>query len=503
VRELELKFAVHEPFTIPDVAVDGAVASVNAQPKVELRATYYDTEDLRLAREGITLRRRTGGDDAGWHLKLPLAGDHPGARDEIARPLGGRGVPADLRELVTAFVRGARLEPVATLRTARDTYQLVDPTGSVVALLVDDSVSVLDGDRTIERFRELEVESTGADVATLEAVGALLVDAGAVAGSFMPKAVRALGSRATTPPDPPPPAVVTRRSSAGEVVTAFLQTHVRALLTRDPLVRQGAPDSVHQMRVAARRLRSGLKTFGPLVDETWATATRTELAWLASSLGAARDTEVLLERFERQLAAVPDDVLRARALAVVRARLGEQIAAAGDETLAALSSRRYVRLLDSLVASAVQPPLTDAAAERADCALPPLAAKAWSRLAKAVSRIDDSTPDEDLHRARIIAKQARYASEACALALGKPAKRLAVEITKVQDVLGEHQDAAVATTLLADLLRTSNARSVRDTGLSFGMLYAMQLHAATAARQSLPAVWADVDRRRLRRWLER
>ena len=51
----------------------------------DLSATYYDTADLRLLRSRMTLRRRRGGSDAGWHLKLPAGAD---SRDEVRHPLG-------------------------------------------------------------------------------------------------------------------------------------------------------------------------------------------------------------------------------------------------------------------------------------------------------------------------------------------------------------------------------------------------------------------------------
>lgn len=499
MRELELKFSVHDPFTLPEIAGNGsAVATVERTAPMTLQATYYDTVDLRLARESITLRRRTGGADEGWHLKLPLLGDHPGARDEITAPLG-RSVPPQLRELVTAFVRTAALRPVAVLRTVRETHRLHESDGAVIAELVDDTVSVLEGRHVLERFRELEVESTGADASLLEAVGDQLVAAGAVPGNFMPKAVRALGSPATAPPDPEPPKPVGPKDSAGEVVTAFLRTHVRALMAQDPRVRQNAPDAVHQMRVAARRLRSGLKTFRPLLHTEWAGELRDELRWLASSLGEVRDTEVLLERFIDQLARLPDPELREQAGRLVRTRLQATLDHGATDIRAALTSTRYVRLLDALVAGAQTPPLTPDAGRRAADVLPPLALKAWRKLARALDAVDADTPDADLHEARILAKQARYAAEACALAFGKPAKRLATEITRLQDVLGEHQDATVAEETVRRL--ADEPRQSRQVTFTFGMLYVLQVDAAAAARAQLPEVWRDVDRRRYRRWL--
>ena len=503
MRELELKFSVHDPFTLPELVTESSpVAAISRPTKATLRATYYDSDDLRLARAGITLRRRTGGSDAGWHLKLPIPGDQAGARNEISAPLGGRKVPVELSQLVTAYVRGAAIHPVTSLSTQRASYLLFDAAGEPVAELVDDTVSILDGTHVVERFRELEVESKGAKLGFLRKVGSELEAAGAVAGPFMPKAIRAIGSRASAPADIQAPAQVDKSSSAGEVALAFLQTHVGALIRQDALVRQGADDSVHQMRVAARQLRSGLKTFGSLVDEQWATAVRAELGWLATSLGAARDAEVMTARLVGALETIPDPAQRELAGAAVTRSLTATQRRGESQLQAALNSKRYVALLDLLVGAASQPPLTSAALGAAKSVLPPFARRAWQRLEKAVSAIDADSPAADLHRARIFAKQARYAAEACALAFGGPAKLFAKEVVKLQDVLGEHQDSIVAADAVRRLAGSRAARDSADLGFGLGMLYCMQLHAAESARAGLPGVWREVSRRRHRAWLE-
>ena len=111
VHEVEHTFAVNEAFRLPSFDRVPGVDSVTDRGERLLDAVYYDTDDLRLARNRMTLRRREGGDDAGWHLKIPTT---DGARDEIGRPLGDPGqVPQDLLDLVAVRVRGAELHPVA------------------------------------------------------------------------------------------------------------------------------------------------------------------------------------------------------------------------------------------------------------------------------------------------------------------------------------------------------------------------------------------------------
>src|SRR5665647_2760975 len=105
----------------------------------QLDATYFDTADARLARHHITLRRRTGGDDAGWHLKLPAGQDE---RTEVRRPLGRatRTVPVALVREVRAIVRDRRLVPIAVLHTVRIERRLLDGDGNTLATIADDTV---------------------------------------------------------------------------------------------------------------------------------------------------------------------------------------------------------------------------------------------------------------------------------------------------------------------------------------------------------------------------
>jgi hypothetical protein len=141
------------------------VASTDVPVRRELKAVYWDTSDLRLAREGITLRHRSGeGDDKdGWHLKLPVHGARvPDAstatRDELHAVGEAEQIPDQLRDLVTAWARNAVLGPVATLVTQRTLLVLRDEAGVALAEVTDDLVSVLNAGHVAGRFREIEVE---------------------------------------------------------------------------------------------------------------------------------------------------------------------------------------------------------------------------------------------------------------------------------------------------------------------------------------------------------
>jgi inorganic triphosphatase YgiF len=214
--ETERKYDAAADFTLPDLAGLPGVAAITGPRTYRLRAVYLDTADLSLAAARITLRRRTGGTDAGWHLKLPAGVD---SRREVHAPLG-RGahkVPATLAELVTGWSGGQPLHPIALLATTRRLRRLAGRDGQVLAEIADDLVrgslpEPAPADRTasataagprspgpaewreVSRWREVEVELGAGPRDLLDSVGDLLLRAGAVPSTAASKLSRLLAS---------------------------------------------------------------------------------------------------------------------------------------------------------------------------------------------------------------------------------------------------------------------------------------------------------------------
>jgi len=491
-HEDEQKFSVQGAFTLPDLTdPEHGVAAAVEKGTLELRATYYDAADLRLAREGITLRHRTGEDSPVWTLKLPAGGT---SRTELTLPARSRTVPPQLRTLLTAWLRGEPLLAATTLHTRRQVTSLRDDEGTEIAEVVDDDVSVLEGREVVSGFREVEVERRGISADAFDAVADRIVAAGAVHGQQVSKAIRALGPRAATPSDLPPPREVLLTDPAAGLVALSLRTNTRRLLLADLGVRQQEPDGVHQLRVACRHLRSDLRTLRDLVDAQWATLLREELAWLANGMGLARDTEVLRERLAAVIAAEDEAAASEAGLAYdheawqrLDALLGEREQGALRDAAAVLISARYLRLVDALIAAAREPVTTPAAAAPCSIVLPALLAQTWRRLESPARRLGPLVPDAQWHRTRIRAKQARYAAEAFAPVLGAPAEETAAAAKKVQESLGIHQDAVVA----ADTLLAIAAEHPADGQLSLllGRLVEASRHQAAASRDEFPDVW--------------
>ncbi len=502
VREIERKLSVDDSFKMPDLLLSGAPV-VTGQPTVVLNAVYYDTEDLRLARFGVTLRRRTGGADAGWHLKLPRDVDDPDARQELQLPLtAGRPdkVPAELCGMVLGLTRGQALSQRAKQRTRRTPTLIGKRDGTIDLEVVDDKVTVSAGPVAGLKYREVEVEVLGDDE-RLGIVVDLLLAAGAEPATSGSKGVRAVAGDGPLVPVLPEVERARPKDSAAHAVTQHLRTHIHALVRQDVRVRRGLPDSVHQFRVAARRLRSGLQAFAPLVDDEWARQLRNELAWIAGVFGAARDREVLEARMFESIRRLPGDLDRAAALVAVQDHLQAQLTTANEQISKSLQSQRYLTLLDTLVAAAVQPPTTELAERPASEMLPPLVRKRWKSLAREANMLHDEVRghDDHWHKTRITAKKARYSVEACVPVFGGPARKLAKQLEQVTEMLGEHQDCAIAADTVRSLLE-------RDTGpqtsFALGALYAQQRERTQQIREEFIAAWPRISHNEWRKWLK-
>ena len=503
--EIERKYAVAIGAVLPTFG--DTLGTIRGAPAAEfdLEAVYFDTADLDLLRHGVTLRRRTGGEDAGWHLKLPGGKD---TRTEVALPLGRavRSVPTALLPHVRALVRDRPLSPVARVSTRRLEYALHDDAGAVLATVCDDHVRSerLHGTPLVQEWREWEVELGGGSRSVLEAVETDLVRAGAERAAAGSKLAHALGDAT-----PPVARTASRRSlargSAAQLLTARVASHTARLHRHDAGVRNDHPESVHKLRIAARRLRSALLTYGPLVGPGAVDSMREELRWLGQALGGARDATVLRDHLDRALASEPADWV----VGAVRDRIDRELDMAADggraEGLRALDSDRYFRLLDALDDFATSVPFTPRAQSPAKVVIPDLLQRDAKRLRRAVrtmrSTEDAHQHDLALHEVRKKAKRLRYAAESAVPVFGARATALLASTTRIQETLGRHQDAVVARDALWGLAMQAH-RDGEDT-FTFGRLHALEQHRAARAELDFDHAWANVRHRGLARWIRR
>jgi CHAD domain-containing protein len=489
--EVERKFDVSDSTVTPSFEGIAAVARVERTPTQSLDATYFDTPTRDLARNKITLRRRTGGHDAGWHLKLPSG---PDARTEIRVPLATDGdadhdtVPRELLDVVLAIVRDRPLEPVARITTQRDSQVLYGADGTALAEFSNDHVIgwSADGSPTTEgrdeaddvparqEWREWELELLGetygsVDAGLLDRLSNRLLDAGAAPAGHASKLARVLGP-AAQPDATPRPEEPLRRA---------LIEQIGDVLVWDRAVRADTFDSIHQMRVTIRKIRSLLRdyqeSFG-LPEDNWILD---ELRALAGILGVARDAEVLAERYENELNRLEPELVHGP----VRERLVEgarrRYQTGLRRSLIAMRSQRYFRLLDALDALMAREPTAVAGAKRA----PVTIVSAYGKVRKAARAAALSEPGAErernvaLHRIRKRAKRLRYTAAATGAA------KVSEQAKVIQTLLGDHQDSVVSREHL--LSEAQAARAAGEDTFTYGLLYQQEADLAERCRQQL------------------
>ncbi|MBU5655526.1 CYTH and CHAD domain-containing protein [Corynebacterium aurimucosum] len=556
--EIEAKFAVDETTPMPDLTHLDEVSRVAETRHHSLSAIYYDTEDLRLTHAKITLRRRTGGNDDGWHIKIPGAEGRTEIRAELGEPIDGKyEVPDELLHQVRSVVRNQPLEPIAQVDNNRTELLLVDADEQPVAEFCDDHVtafSFLPGGSQ-NTWREWEVELAGdlpgskAGSKLLRHATSLLIGSGARVSSSPSKLKSALGDSINNVELPPALAASTvEPGSPAAAVVEALKANRDKLVEFDPRVRRDEWDSVHQMRVATRELRSHLQTFHGIVVGPEIKRIESDLKELAAMLGVARDAEVVEERWQNLLASEDSDVLDDATREHIAHDMGRAYRRAHRRVIAALDSDQYLALLDALDAFLANPPVagedtsadsdsssadsgaedsesaesasTDSAQEQEaaqdyepkhdksdaeaephdlDTVMALHLKQAYDKLVKrhkkAVSNWDNTEltlheREEYFHDMRKAAKKLRYAAEAAGSATTLKTKNLYKACKQMQSVLGDFQDSVTSRDKLLELAESARRRG-EDT-FGYGLLYQREriigLEALNAYSDSFKAI---------------
>jgi CHAD domain-containing protein len=426
------------------------------EPRV-FTSVYYDVPGGALAAAGITLRRRTERGRSVWQLKLPS----DDSRLELEAEGGPRKPPQEMLDLLQAHLRHGPLERVAELRTRRR-GELVARNGATAEVTVDE-VAVMDARRVQDRFVEVEVELRKGSPAQLDVLAAELADAGAEPGAGTPKLFRALDLGSGTSRSPRTPF---------EALRSRLRSQLREVERHDPGTRLGRdPESLHEMRVGVRRLRALLRAGRTLVA-TDTTELDDRLKALGRVLGDVRDLDVLLQRLEGEAAELGgEDAKHARsllnALRTDRKRCRRRL-------MTFLRSGDYLALLDD-----AERAIDELRPSGSDASLDDLAHKAFGKVGKAVRKLSDEPADDELHAVRKKGKRARYTGELA----GR--KKSVKRAKKLQDVLGEHQDAVVA----AERLRGLVAEATPQQALAAGRLVELEEAHRAEARAAWPKAW--------------
>ena len=291
---------------------------------------------------------------------------------------------------------------------------------------------------------------------------------------------------------PPPPAGI----SAIDLALAEIRLQLAAWQQHEPGARLGTdPEELHALRVAVRRIEAVLSLFKQQLPESVVRARRIAKG-LLRALGVARDFDVQLAELARYCATL--SAAQRVAAAALRARLEADRGQARLRMIHILDSEPTRQWLNTLsLAGAIQQTAAHSGAAAAAIVMPERIAKRFRKLRKEVRGLRARSGMEEYHLVRRRAKLLRYALEPGAGLFGKPAEDMLRALRRVQDGLGEHQDAQLAKNRLEAIAAQANAGLPAETLFLMGRLAEHHLNIASQARKTLAGAWKKV---RGKRW---
>jgi CHAD domain-containing protein len=277
---------------------------------------------------------------------------------------------------------------------------------------------------------------------------------------------------------------VPMRSTHSEIrrLEARIADQHHSLVKHDVGVRIASdPESLHQLRVAARRVRTYLTVGGDLVDSTWASEVKGEMRELGRATGGARDLDILLDTMRDQVRAFDPRDQEAGA-ALIRT-LDEDRRELQAAIVGVLNSSSYRRTLDRMALPVV--PGSEPGTRKLD----KLAARELRNLIGRVRKLGKRPGDEALHGLRIKVKRVRYATELGGAPSDKSSRRVVKAATQMQDLLGEHQDSVAGEERLREV-----AYRYDESGISFvaGRLAERERLRRGEIQKGLPPAWKEL-----------
>ncbi len=459
-----------------------------------LRNTYFDTPDRHLKEHGVELRVRrvgrvsiqtlkaVGQAAAGLHQRQEWEARIAGPLPELASLIALVGAGSAWAKVLGAPGLARSLAPIFGSEVRRTVWHLRLAQGAEVELALDQG-ELRHGD-THEPISEIELELKAGTPEALFDLALKLQEQVPLRVGNLSKCARgyALAAPVAAAAVKARPVALNRDMCVEEGFRVIVSNCLRQIQDNEVGVARGNdPESIHQMRVGMRRLRSALRLFDPWIP--FPPVLQQELAWLGGELGAARDADVLADSTLLKVAETcpqETDLLPLRQFVSTIARQKRKQAAQ------AVASVRYSRLMLSLAGwlqamrwhESLDEAAVGALAEPLETRATQILSRRHEKLIKSGKRLAHQTPEER-HQVRIAAKKARYATEFFqSLNPAGRVKRYLMRLAALQDALGWMNDAAVADRLLRKI---EASRPDLACGASFARGY---LGAAT--RQDLP-----------------
>jgi CHAD domain-containing protein len=469
----------------------------------DLDDAYFDTPDWRINHAGFTCRVRRKGTSAELTLKS-MAETVEGIRSRrevterlaLTEPIEPTCAPGVCGEMLRAVSGRRPLEQLFRVKTNRATFALHDAVSQVAEIAVD--ATTITGGVEEARLERVEVEIAGGSVERARRFVDVMVAALGLKPSETSKFGAGLAASGHHVPPKKPSLGVTEIDagmSAGEVAYAVLRKQFAVFVMSEPGTRLGEDiEALHDMRVATRRLRAAMSLFEPYLAPRLQ-AYREQFGWVADVLGEVRDLDVQLERMADWREGLAEE--QAHALDSIDALLVERREAARKRLLAALNSRRYESLVSrfATVLKRGSPRSFAPAKPPALTVAPALVAKRYRQLRKAGDDIGPRSPASDYHALRIRGKKLRYAVEFFGSLYGRPATEFAERLTALQDLLGLHQDAEVAETMLAEIANGRGRRLGPATLMAMGAIAERYRQHAQELRHEFPGTYEPLTRK--------
>jgi len=501
--EVEAKLAVASERELRTIAALGQIGPwlLLRRGTARLHSVYYDTESLVLARHGIALRARRR--QRRWELTLKWSGHVSGAvhaRPELTEPLAkapgpdGLTLPETFHQHVDAYLAGRALRPTLVTDIRRELLDVVaaseTPSRLPAAELALDRVHLRapeEADASAS-YCEVEIEQKAGERQDVAGLARLLQERFHLAPS--PDTKFSHGMALLYGPQlaayDPPAGDGTVRAAAQRLVRRYLAR----LRHHDPGTRLGRdPESLHDMRVALRRLRAVFRFLADAFPPQRREHLRTELRWLSDVLSPVRDCDVQLQALHRYESALSLD--RRRALVPYREHIVRDREVHRAALLAALASKRYFTLLQRLeqFADDRRPP-RDTASQAPAASVGRRSLKhAFKSLLRQGNAVAAAPRPEELHRTRIRAKRLRYLLESFRASSGKAGRRLLEDLVRLQDLLGAHNDAVVAAAALERWVHGPGKGAESATMLTLGGLLQEEHRRARKARAKFHRTW--------------